>query len=346
MWILKSIGIGGGISSNYDKITPTFNIGLWKIHSAVHKTNGDRVSLWFIDKELIQKEIPNQNDQEKYLRNCLQGIQKLKKYRHPHLLKILEIQEKTSDLAFAAEPISTSLTTLIGSLTLDDATYICFQIAEVLQFLHSNAKLAHLGVSPDAIFLDETLSVKLFDFNWSVPISESNTIQLPFSSYQMDPNYPPLNYVAPEVVSSNVLSGSPQCDVFSYALVFYECLSGKPLLTYKEKKEYDIGINPISSISGLPACYMNLFKDCMQINPKMRPEFNQIMASDAFNSMQMKILRYLDLLTIKDPKDKFIFFKNLSKAVEQFSPIMSRCKILPLLIEECKNDIRFEPVLL
>jgi SCY1-like protein 2 len=342
---LKTFGVGGGIVGNYNKLTPIFTVDSWKVDNAVHKTNGERVSLWEIDRELLEKKIPDAAQQEKYLQGCLEGIQKLRKFRHPHLLKILEVQEKTSELAFSAEPISTSLPTLIGSLNNDDAAYVCFQLAEVLQFLHSNAKIAHLGICPQAIFLDETLSIKLFNFNWTTPISPSNTIEYPFKQYADEASYPPLNYSAPEVVQCKS-PGYPQSDIFSFALVFYECLTGKPLLTYKEKREYDIGRNPISSAGGVQSCFINVFKDCLHVNPQMRPDFTQVINGDAFTSMQMKILRYLDLLTLKDQKDKFIFFKNLIKTVDKFSPIMSRSKILPILIEECKNDIRFAPVLL
>lgn len=336
--------LGSGISANYDNVNPIFTIGYWKVHSAVNKTTHDRVSLWLIDQEKITAEIQDQAVRDKYLSGSLAGIQKLRKLRHPHLLKILEVQESTSSLGFASEPISSSLQTLIGSLNGDDASYICFQLADAMQFLHNNAKMAHLGISPEAIFLDENLSVKLFNFDWSVPINGTKDINLLFTQYFTEITYPPLPYSSPEVVQCR--QSTCLADVFSFALVFYECISGKPLLLCKDKREYDIGRNPILSISGIGTNYMNLFRGCLNIDASTRPDFTNILESEAFATMQMKILRYLEMIIAKDPKDKFVFFKNLAKTIDQFSPMMNRCRILPLLISESKADIRFAPVLL
>lgn len=336
--------MGNWVSSNYDKINQTFTIGYWKVHSAVHRTTGDRVSLWLMDQEKLAATISNQSERDKYLTGCLSGIQKARKMRHPHILKITDVQEQLAYLGFASEPISTSLATLIGSLNGDDASYICFQLAESLQFLHNNAKLAHLGISPEAILLDENLSVKLFNFDWCTPIRNTKDVDLPFTQYFTEANYPPIKYSAPEIIQCK--QTTCLADVFSYALVFYECIAGKSLLNYKEKRDYDIGRNPILSVSGLGSSYFNLFKGCLNIDGSTRPDFTTILETDCFGTLQMKILRYLDLLVTKDPKDKFVFFKNLAKSIEDFSPLMSRSKILPLLISESKADIRFAPVLL
>jgi hypothetical protein len=62
--------------------------------------------------------------------------------------------------------------------------------------------------------------------------------------------------------------------------------------------------------------------------------------------MQLKSLRYLDLILTKEPTDKFKFYKGLAAKIESFSPTLLRIKILPALLAECEKDARFAPVLL
>jgi len=336
--------MGPGLSSNYDQINPVFNVSFWKVHSAVHKATADKVSLWMIDSALLNEKIPNKTDQEKYLTGFLSGIQKLKKFRHPNLLKIIEVQEKITDLAFSSEPVSSSLVSLIGNFDNTDATYIGYQLAEAMNFLHKNAKTAHLGLSPEAVFLDESLNIKLFNFNWTSSIASNNSVQAPFSQYTSEASLPPVCYSSPEMVSNKSIDF--HTDVFSFALIFVHCVTGKPLLNYNSHRDYDVGRNPISSVSGISPNIYSLLSECLQVNPQSRPDFAQIVSNDAFQSVNLKVLRYLDLIIAKDPKDKFGFFKGLSKAVGSFSPLLCKGKILPVLIEECKNDVRFAPVLL
>jgi hypothetical protein len=62
--------------------------------------------------------------------------------------------------------------------------------------------------------------------------------------------------------------------------------------------------------------------------------------------MPMKVLRYLDQVCIKDAKDKFEFFKGLTKVVSAFSERLLRNKVIPILVSECERDVRLAPVLL
>ena len=71
--------MGPGISSNYDNITYVFNAGCWKVHSAIHKVDNERVCLWEIDKDELDKMITDEAMQNEYLQKLLDGIQKCKK---------------------------------------------------------------------------------------------------------------------------------------------------------------------------------------------------------------------------------------------------------------------------
>ena len=336
--------MGPGISSNYDNITYVFNAGCWKVHSAIHKVDNERVCLWEIDKDELDKMITDEAMQNEYLQKLLDGIQKCKKLRHPNVLKILEIQDNLSKLSFCSEPVSSTLEALISDLKMD-AGYIGYQIMNALSFLHNDAKMIHLGLCPSSMFLNESLDIKLFGFNWAINyVPETYPVQLPFYSYKIGLLYPNPNYVAPEIVNRSICY--PQSDLYSFGCIMYEMLYGKTLRNIHTMNDFNLPIYLNTFSQDIPQEYIHLISTCLQQDFSNRLCSSGLMKHDVFQTTQVKVLRYLDLIITKDPKDKFGFFKGLSKVIHDFSPMTMRVKILPVLIKECKADIRFAPVLL
>jgi hypothetical protein len=167
--------MGQGFSSNYDQIDLSFTPHCWKIHSAMDKTTNERVSLWFLDPELLVQNYPNKSDQYYFIQCCLMSIKEANKLRYPHILKIIDADLPPS-AAFASEPVCSSVRTLIGTLNTVDFTYPSFQIAEMLQFLHNTAHKAHLNLHLDGVFLNETLTVKIFRFEFAADITGGDAV--------------------------------------------------------------------------------------------------------------------------------------------------------------------------
>ena len=336
--------IGAGLSSNYNQTKVDFTIGCWKVIDATHKSTGKRVSLWIIDHEFLEKRFPNKSDQQAYINGYITSIQNSRKLVHPHLLRIHEVQSDSYYFEFTSEHVTSCLKSHVGKLDSNDATYISFQIVDALSFLHNNTKKVHFGVSTSAVFLDDNYNAKLFNFNWLSPIQDDNTVKPPFSGYDTTPLYPNLKYTAPEVISSSECIA--QTDIFSFGAVFCELLTGKQLLEYKTKEEYKVDENPINKIQGMTTNFYQMLSNCLNPNPMARPTSTELLREPAFNTVHMKILRYLDMILLKDPKDKFEFFKNFAKTIGGFSQNLLRCKIIPILVDECKHNLRFAPVLL
>ena len=337
--------MGPGISANYDQVTYIFTSGCWKVHSAISKASNERVCLWTIDQQLLKDYIPS-DAQQLFLQGYKDCLDKMRKFRHPRILKIIQIQDTLPDLAFSSEPVSSCLTTLIGSLDKTDVSYIGFQILDGLNFLHNEAKMIYLGLSPIAVYLNETLTVKLFDFNWATPcIAPNAPNSLPFPKYEMEPFMPNISYVAPEVVINKQCY--PHSDIFSFCCLLYEMLTSKKLRKFRRLVDFDPYVNHASYALNIPDEFSTLLTQCFQASqPTQRPATSSVINYEPFQTIQVKVLRYLDMIITKDPKDKFGFFKGLSKVITDFSPMMTKAKILPILIEECKTDKRFAPVLL
>lgn len=334
--------MGPGLSSNFDSINYIFTTGCWKVHSAVSKRSGERVCLWMIDQALLDHAVMK-NDQDAYLKGVLSGLQKARKIVHPKILRVLEVQETLPSLAFASEPVSSCLTTLIGSLDPIDSAYIGFQILDALSFVHLESHQVHLGLCPSAVFVNETLGVKLFNFNWAT-MCDGQLVDVPFGALRIEPGMPDVNYTAPEVVVSRKCCF--ETDTFAFACLFYEMLSAKQLRKIWTMGDYDSNVSPALYTPNVPQEYYQMLGQCFQPSPQNRLTAQGLMATDMFQTVQVKVLRYLDMIITKDPKDKFGFFKGLANAISDFSPLMIKTKILPIIVRECKTDKRFAPVLL
>lgn len=336
--------IGAGLSSNYKQQKFDFTIGCWKIYDAIHKTTNKRVSLWILDHEFLDKRFPNKADQTPYINGYITCINNSRKLVHPHLLRIHEAQLDPYYLEFTSERVTSCLKTHVGKLDSNDASYIAFQLLDALSFLHNTTKKVHFGVSTSSIFLDENFNAKLFNFNWLSDINTDNTVKPPFTEYDITPAYPNIKYTAPEVILGKPCMA--QTDIFSFGAVFCELLTGKPLLDIQKKEDYKTTENPIAYIQGMTTNFYQLLSNCLQPSPTLRPTTTELIKDQCFSTVSVKILRYLDMMVIKDPKDKLEFFRGLPKVINSFSQSLLEVKIIPLLIEECHVDKRFAPILL
>lgn len=336
--------IGVGLSSNYEMEKMDFTIGCWKVYDATHKYNKQRVSLWILDHEFLNKRFPDSKDQTSYINGYMTCINNSRKLIHPHILRIYDAQLDSYYFEFTSEHVTSCLKQQVGKLDSTDASYVAFQLLDALSFLHNTTKKVHFGVSTSSIFLDENFNAKLFNFNWLSEIQSDNTVKLPFTEYSVTPAYPNIKYLAPEVILAK--SCYAQTDIFSFATVFCELLTGKQLLNYSKKEEYQTSVNPISQIQGMTTNFYQLLSNCLQPSPTLRPLTSELLKEPAFNTVSVKILRYFDMIMMKDPQDKFEFYKSLPKAMGAFSQKLLEAKIIPNLVEECHRNVKFAPVLL
>lgn len=336
--------MGGGLSANFEQRKVLFTTGCWNVIDAVHNESKEAVSLWILDNELLKKTYPSYADQQTYIQFFMTGIQKARKLRHPHILKILEVQDNTNYFEFTSEPVASCLKSHIGHLDSNDSSYFAFQIADTLSFLHTRAKMVHFNVQPNSIFLTNDLTVKIFGLHWLSPMSDDGIVHPPFKEYTQNLSCPDIHYVPPEVIQGRQCAAST--DIFGFGLTFCEMLTGKQLLEVEKKEDYNVTVNPVTKLQGMTSTFFSLLQDCLQPSPNVRPTAERIMNEAAFQTTSVKVLRYLDLIVAKDRKDKFEFFKSLSKVLNGFSQKMVANKIIPILVTECEREKLYAPVII
>ncbi|OHT15077.1 protein kinase [Tritrichomonas foetus] len=338
--------MGAGITVNYQNPTPLFNLGFWKVNTAQHKVTNQTVSLWTIDYDLIQK-TEKKADREKFLNICLHSVQQMRRIHHPLVLKIIEISESIKALNFAAEPIQTCLS-YEDSFTPDDASFIAYQLAQVMKFVHQNARMVLFGLSPDSICLTSTLDLKLCNFAFASPmINEYGVAVLRTGEWTLSPFCTKLNFTAPEVINGN--QTSQQADVFSFGLTIastylnhqaLDCYSPDEFLRAVTSKAINFGNLPI------PSNVKDLILSCISISPNTRPSFDSILQSPIFESFPLKALQYVEIIVTKTDEDRYVFYKGVAKTLSAFSIRILQSRFLPLFISDVLREQKFGPVLI
>ncbi|EAX96464.1 protein kinase, putative [Trichomonas vaginalis G3] len=338
--------MGGQLSANYNDVKQIRTVGCYKIFSGVHKTTNERVSLWIVDQDLLKAKFPDKSMRNTFLDNEIASIQAIRKIRHPHVIKVMEYLDKKPEIGFASETIDDMDYLDTNNMHPLDASYISYQIAETLSFINAEAHVLHLGLCPQAVMVDKELNVHLMKFEFATPIINAENIeptpQLLADAKSKNSN----NYIRPPEFLRNY-ELSPTSDVFVFGLFLYKCFTGKDLYSSGDPQQILNNLySYTSNMTGVPEEFKYILQQCLSEQPVQRPVFSRILEDPAFNSMQMKSLRYIDMILTKQPQDKFKFYKGLGSKIDYFSPSIQRVKILPKLLEECKNDVRFAPILL
>ena len=338
--------MGSGISDNYENIESLFIIGFWKVHTAVKKQTNEQVCLWLLDQEKLKAQIKKKADREQFLRQQMEGLQQMRRLCHPHMLKIFELSEDISSLSFSSEPIFYSLI-YEGTFSEDETTYIAMQLAEVCSFLQNTAKIGLLGISQQSICLTKSMEVKICNLAFASPIlNENGLIGSKIGAYTAALNQPDINFTAPEVISNQQIL--VQSDVFSYGALLLTLVLKR--IAFSPGSAQDLIAQAQTVPMQIPTTVAPELKEliisCCQVNPTLRPTFDTILLSNTFTSLEMRVLKYMDMIITKENADKFTFFKNLPTALPSFSPRMLRNKFAPIFISEVQNEIRFGPLLI
>lgn len=110
---------------------------------------------------------------------------------------------------FVTEPVEFNLSSLQfdamkKELIPGDLEIKCLslELLEALNFLHNNAKMIHMGLAPEHIYITSDGKLKLSGLNFSLQFSTADTLNVPLN-YEMRINeyavVPNLRFAAPEI---------------------------------------------------------------------------------------------------------------------------------------------------
>eukprot|EP00927_Polykrikos_kofoidii_P004424 TRINITY_DN11743_c0_g3_i1.p1 TRINITY_DN11743_c0_g3~~TRINITY_DN11743_c0_g3_i1.p1 ORF type:complete len:853 (+),score=144.25 TRINITY_DN11743_c0_g3_i1:136-2694(+) len=337
--------MGNKILTAYDvqKEACYYNVELrWRLHSANFKDKPEeKLTIFLFEKKVIDRYPKNSKDQ--ILDSLRKDATCLQRLRHPQILSVLEpLCEERGTLVFATKAVVGTVAQLMEhnrhELSALEMQCGLLDIAEALQFLHQDAKTAHLGISPQCAFIDPQGRWLLGGLAFSIPgMQWGQLVDCPFAFGNVDAgnlsHEPTPRYAAPEMVLMPGKCGL-ESDMFALGLLAYELVSTErqPLLR-AAPRGYSVSVLRRSSV---PANLYDSLLNLLSPNPSERPTINAFVNSEFFMDVNVRAIRFLEQLNEKDDAQRVMFLKGLPKLLQdENSPLcgsrIMRERILPRL---------------
>lgn len=232
------------------------------------------------------------------LETLKRGVQQLTKIRHPHVLTVQHpLEESRESLAFATEPVYSSLANVLTDSSKSDKKLFdieikhgILQLVEGLKFLHSDAKIVHRNLTPESIIINKQRNWKLFGFDFcqtgqAKPDGSYFWTHTEYTSSAHVFTQPSLDFMAPEVALNSLVT--PENDLFSFGVLIHAaCSGGKPLRVfssdYSAFRRYATEINQgkLPRLQNIPEELAENLKALLHASPTHRiklHEFAQVL---------------------------------------------------------------------
>ncbi|XP_046617682.1 SCY1-like protein 2 [Neodiprion virginianus] len=365
---LSSVLPGNPVTREFEATAHVGSAGpglLWKVYSGYKKSTKQEAAIFVFEKRQLDR-WSGKVEREAVLDSLRRGVTQITKLRHPQVLIVQHpLEESRDSLAFATEPVFASLANVLGRLEnvpqptpaalrdyklLDvEIRYGLMQLGEGLAFLHTDVKLLHRNLCPEAIMINGHGAWKIFGFDFCAVNQSPNDKQPSWSYADYDPTIPSiaqpsLDYLAPECAIAG--SCSPPSDIFSLGMLVYVLHSpgGRPLNECHgdpSKCRRFLGDlkNSLSSskLSHIPEPLRDTTKLMLSNNPELRPDAHQFIKIDYFTDIGVRTLNYLDKLFQWDNLQKSQFYKGLPKVIKQLPHRVALHRVLPALYKEFVN---------
>lgn len=203
--------------SNCVKIGPyflgkTLGVGSFgKVKLGEHELCDQKVAIKILNKKKIQ--LLKMNEKVK------REITVLNISNHPHIIRLFEVINTSSDIYVITEYISGGeLFDYIagkGRLSEDESRRFFQQMISGVEYCHQNM-IVHRDLKPENLLLDAHFNVKIADFGLANVIQDGSCLTTSCGSP---------NYAAPEVILGNSYLG-PEVDIWSCGIVMFALLCG------------------------------------------------------------------------------------------------------------------------
>ncbi|XP_074570311.1 SCY1-like protein 2 A [Curcuma longa] len=354
---------------------------VWRLFSARPRASAPSapyplVTVWLLDKRALSETRSraglSKAAEDAFLDLVRADAARLVRIRHPGVLHVVQaLDESKNAIAMVTEPIFASVANALGQLDnisrvpkelngmemgLLEVKHGMLQIAETLEFLHTQARLVHRAISPESVFITSSGAWKLGGFGFAVPLDQatSGSAQIfHYAEYDVEdaalPIQPSLNYTAPELVRNNATSSGSSCDIFSFGCLVYHLIARKPLLDcHNNVKMYTNSMTYLTSetFSAIPPELVVDLRRMLSMDESSRPSALEFTGSSFFrDDTRLRALRFLDHMLERDNMQKSEFLKALSDMWKDFDSRVLRYKVLPPLCSELRNMV-IQPIIL
>ena len=286
------------------KIEGTLGQGAYgKVKWAIHKASNEKVAIKFVEKNKLIRA----GDAER-MQTEMKIITSLD---HPNILKAYEIFEDEKFYYIVMEkPGKGDLFNYICNkhrLTINEATYIYYQIVNAIDYLHRN-NIVHRDMKPENVMLTDDMIVKLGDFGLSTYFKTLDS--------RLGTNCGSPCYSAPEMLKGNLYKPAP-IDIWGIGIIFYCMVCGQ--LPFEDDNEDTLYRKVVRCEFTCPY-FINsnlklLFKKFFTENPNKRITMDEIKNNAIYNMGKANFIKefkiYGDDGDLLDIVKKYIKEKSL-----------------------------------
>lgn len=341
--------MGSQLLKNYNVekecfLTAGYN-NYWKVYKGVHKERKIDVSVFVFEKKNVEK-FSNKDEIMNVIRKESQA---LAKYKHPNILSLVEpLLEDKQSIIFVTEPITNSVSSWIETTSPSklEIKVLITEICNSVLFLHEDAKVIHLSLIPDCIFLNEKSQIKLSGFNFSLSDPTDITTELKLSSLTINA-LPILKYTAPEIVLDNKCGYCS--DVFSIGVLIYNLLkihkgdTDRDLIgmnnneIHSYKSSFEVVSNKLHKMNFESDDHSVINRVCDR-TLENRPSIKELLDFPWFNDPKLKALRFVENLEANDISKNIEFLSTFSLLINHFENKIIEKRFLPAFLFAMKNE--------
>lgn len=280
----------------------------------------------------------------------------LTRMRHPHIARICDpLIEQNSIIAFTSEILHATLshfltnTSQIPSSTMNLAYYFegkelnelsiqlgILQISKALIFLQLN--LVVLGcIEPSSIFIDTKGDWKLSGF-FSAALLNNGEEGICNSFL---PSYctPALGFFPPEVICDRKCY--QKSDVWAFAsLIFAVFNAGQPVVSCNNPTDFKSEVERLSvaSLRNVPPLLQPILKIMLKCDYSARCDLETLTDCQYFQTGALQSMIFIESFIEKSLMEKVKFLKDFVKTLPLLSFKLVVSKILPVLIDDLKEE--------
>lgn len=357
---------GNAVTRDYEVLQHVCSAGphlMWKVYSGFKKSTKAEASVFVMEKrQLDDGRFKSRSERDQVLDLLRRGVSQLTRLRHPSLLVVEHpLEESRDSLAFATEPVATSLANLTGDrrnappLAQDEDTgdlfemeikYGLLSLAQGLAFVHNDAKILHRNLCPESVLVSKRGSWKLFGFDFAASAVDAAAVPLHFPVLRpvvalMSPN---ADYAAPECLAAGEASDSLPPATVTLAADMYSMAVLTAALYNKGRPVTRDG----GSGAGLADCIMDeetrrQVQQLLHPDPDMRPDAHRFTSFSMFEDVLIRTLQFLDSLFHWDSVEKCKFYRGLPELLGRMPLRVRLHRVLPCLSRDlsCPDMVPF-----
>ncbi|KAI7906564.1 uncharacterized protein BX663DRAFT_427236 [Cokeromyces recurvatus] len=248
--------------------------------------------------------------------------------RHPDILRYLDGIETEQSIMFVTEPVEPLTNQLNQDPDKNLILWGLYKIANAIKFLNDDCNVVHGNIRVASIFTNKAGEWKLGGLELLCSLKEESPIILTFGGLVPDAQ----KYATPEVKKSGWTAikdlSVNATDSYHLGCLVYEAynhrfestdslLSQKGNIPISMQRIYTQLLNPV---------YHSRATAEMFLDEGLRPK-------GFFSNDFVKVNLFLENISIKEPNEKEIFFKQLDSHINSFPSDFAKYKILPELIK-------------